>query len=52
MLQIQIGFLKLESTLYEKYSIQTMIFWPFCAFIWLKNIEKIAVTNDKWFFST
>jgi hypothetical protein len=30
----------LKLYLYAKYSIQTMIFWPFCAFIWFKNIEK------------
>jgi hypothetical protein len=30
----------LKLYLYGKSSIQTMIFWSFCAFIWFKNIEK------------
>jgi hypothetical protein len=33
-------------------SLQTMTFWPFCAFIWFKNIEKMLLQNDKWFFAT
>jgi hypothetical protein len=43
LLQMTSGFLQLESTLYGKYSIQTMIFWPFCTFIWFKNIEKMLL---------
>jgi hypothetical protein len=35
-----ISHLKLKLYLYGKYSGQTMIFWPFSAFIWFKNIEK------------
>jgi hypothetical protein len=43
LLQMRSGFLQLESTLYGKYSIQTMIFWFLCAFIWFKNIEKMLL---------
>jgi hypothetical protein len=32
-----------------KYSIQTMIFWPFCAFIWFKNIEKMLLQMTSGF---
>jgi hypothetical protein len=39
----------LKLYLYAKYSIQTMIFWSFCAF---KKYRKNAVANDKWFFAT
>jgi hypothetical protein len=43
LLQMTSGFLELESTLYGKYSTQTMIFLPLCAFIWLKNMKKIPL---------
>jgi hypothetical protein len=43
LLQMRSGFLQLDSTLYGKYSIQTMIFWSLCAFIWFKNIEKMLL---------
>jgi hypothetical protein len=43
LLQMQSGFLQLESTLYGKYSIQTMIFWSICAFVWFRNIEKMLL---------
>jgi hypothetical protein len=29
--------------IYGKYSIQTMIFWSLCAFIWFRNIEKMRL---------
>jgi hypothetical protein len=35
--------LELYLYLYVKYSIQTMIFWSLCAFIWFKNIEKMLL---------
>jgi hypothetical protein len=34
-----------------KYSVQTMIFWSLCAFIWFKNIEKMLLQMT-WFFAT
>jgi hypothetical protein len=43
LLQMQSGFLQLESTIYGKYSIQTMIFWSLYAFIWFRNIEKMLL---------
>jgi hypothetical protein len=42
-LQMTSGFLQLESTLYGKYSIQTMIFWSLRAFIWFKNMKKMLL---------
>jgi hypothetical protein len=33
----------LKLYLYGKYSIQTMIFWSLCAFIWFKNIKKMLL---------
>jgi hypothetical protein len=33
----------LKLYLYGKYSIQTMIFWSLCAFIWFRNIEKMLL---------
>jgi hypothetical protein len=35
--------------LYGKHSIQTMIYWPFCAFIWFKNIEKMLLQMTSGF---
>jgi hypothetical protein len=28
---------------------KTMIFWPFCAFIWFKNIEKMLLQMTSGF---
>jgi hypothetical protein len=39
----------LKLYLYGKYSIQTMTFWPFCAFIWFKNIEKMLLQMTSGF---
>jgi hypothetical protein len=39
----------LKLYLYGKYSIQTMIFWPFCAFIWFRNIEKTLLQMTSGF---
>jgi hypothetical protein len=39
----------LKLYLYGKYSIQTMIFWYLCAFIWFKNIEKILLQMTSGF---
>jgi hypothetical protein len=33
----------LKLYLYGKYSIQTMIFWSLCAFIWFKNMKKMLL---------
>jgi hypothetical protein len=33
----------LKLYLYGKYSIQTIIFWSLCAFIWFRNIEKMLL---------
>jgi hypothetical protein len=33
----------LKLYLYGKYSIQIMIFWSLCVFIWFKNIEKMLL---------
>jgi hypothetical protein len=34
---------------YGKYSIQTMIFWSLCAFIWFKNVEKMLLQMTSGF---
>jgi hypothetical protein len=47
--QMGSGFLQLESTLYGKYSTQTMIFWFFCAFIWFKNTKKMLLQMTSGF---
>jgi hypothetical protein len=39
----------LKLYLYGKYSIQTMIFWSLCAFIWFKNIEKMLLQMTSGF---
>jgi hypothetical protein len=49
LLQMTSGFLQLESTLYRKYSTQTMIFWSLCAFIWLKNMKKMLLQTTSGF---
>jgi hypothetical protein len=33
----------LKLYLYGKYSIQTMIFWSLCAFIWFANMKKMLL---------
>jgi uncharacterized membrane protein YobD (UPF0266 family) len=49
LLQMQSGYLQLESTLYEKYSTQTMIFWSLCAFIWFRNMKKMLLQMTSGF---
>jgi hypothetical protein len=39
----------LKLYLYGKYSIQTIIFWSLCAFIWFKNIEKMLLQMTSGF---
>jgi hypothetical protein len=39
----------LKLYLYGKYSIQTMIFWYLCAFVWFKNIEKTLLQMTSGF---
>jgi hypothetical protein len=41
----------LKLYLYGKYSIQTIIFWPFCAFIWFKNIEEMLLQMTSVFWN-
>jgi hypothetical protein len=43
LLQMTSGFLQLESTIYGKYSTQTMILWSLCAFIWFRNMKKMLL---------
>jgi hypothetical protein len=38
-----------KNQFYGKYSIQTMIFWSLCAFIWFKNIEKMLLQMKSGF---
>jgi hypothetical protein len=39
----------LKLLLYEKYSIQTMILWSLCAFIWFKNMKKMLLQMTSGF---